>query len=126
MKMILAIAAGGAFGAVVRHLVMMQIAAWLGHAFPWGTLTVNVVGSFAMGVLVEAAALFWSPGLELRAFLTVGVLGALTTFSTFSLDVAVLYERGAIAAVGGYVLVSVVLSIGALFLGMAAIRAIAA
>jgi len=65
-----------------------------GTGFPWGTLVVNVLGSLILGVLVEVMALRWSVGLETRAFLITGVLGALTTFSTFSLDFAVLYERG--------------------------------
>jgi len=90
----------------------------LGSGFPWGTLTVNVVGSFAMGALVELMAIRWNVGPELRAFMTVGVLGAFTTFSTFSLDVAVLGERGALLPAALYVLMSVGLSISALFFGL--------
>lgn len=76
------------------------------------------MGSFIMGALIETMALKWSVGLELRAFLTVGVLGAFTTFSTFSLDVALLTERGALFGALGYVLISVIASIGALFAGL--------
>lgn len=126
MKLILAIAAGGALGAVARHFVSVQAAAWFGSSFPIGTLTVNVVGSFIMGVLVETMALAWSTSGELRAFLTVGILGAFTTFSTFSLDVATLVERGETLSAGLYVAASVVLSIGALFLGLAVMRAVLA
>ena len=125
MKIILAIAAGGAFGAVARHFVSSQITHWLGSGFPWGILIVNVAGSFAMGVLVEASALVWSPSPELRAFLTVGLLGAFTTFSTFSLEVVLLYERGQMLLAAGYVASSVVLAVGGLFAGLALVRAIA-
>ncbi|MHC4917835.1 MAG: CrcB family protein, partial [Planctomycetota bacterium] len=88
MKMLLAVAAGGAVGAVGRYLVMIQVGYWLGTAFPFATLAVNVIGSFALGLLVGLMALAWSPPAELRALLVVGVLGAFTTFSTFSMDVA--------------------------------------
>ena len=118
MKIIAAIAIGGAVGAVARHLVGAQVLRLLGSGFPWGTLTVNVVGSFAMGALMELMAVRWNVGPELRAFMTVGVLGAFTTFSTFSLDVAVLGERGALLPAALYVLVSVGLSIAALFFGL--------
>lgn len=124
MKLVLAIAAGGAIGAVARHFVNVQAMALLGMGFPWATLTVNVVGSFLMGVLVELSALVWSPGPALRAMLVVGLLGAFTTFSTFSLDVAVLHGRGHLALAAGYIVASVVLSVGALFAAMALMRAI--
>lgn len=126
MKLILAIAAGGAIGAVARHLVSAQAAAWFGSGFPIGTLAVNVIGSFIMGALVETMALAWSASGEIRAFLTVGILGAFTTFSAFSLDVAVLTQRGEALSAGLYVVASVTLSIGALFLGLAAMRAVLA
>lgn len=124
MKLLLAIAAGGAIGAVARHLVNVQALALFGAGFPLGTLTVNVVGSFLMGVFVETSALVWSPGLTLRAMLTVGILGAFTTFSTFSLDVAVLYERGQLGLAAAYIVGSVVLSVGGLFAGLALVRAL--
>ncbi|MDA0369145.1 MAG: fluoride efflux transporter CrcB [Proteobacteria bacterium] len=118
MKIIAAIAIGGAVGAVARHLVGAQMLKLLGHGFPWGTITANVAGSFALGALVEVMALRWNVGPELRAFMTVGVLGAFTTFSTFSLDVAVLSGRGALVPAGLYVLATVSLSIVALFFGL--------
>src|SRR3546814_7103562 len=93
-QVLAAIAFGGALGAVARHMTVAQVALWTGHVFPFGTLAVNVAGSFAMGLIVELSALVWSPAPELRAFLTVVFLGAFTTFSTFSLETVLLYERG--------------------------------
>jgi len=124
MKLLLAVAAGGALGAVGRYLVMSQVGHWLGTAFPYSTLTVNVVGSFVLGVLVETMALAWSPPAELRALLVVGMLGAFTTFSTFSMDVVLNYERGELAVMALYIIASVVLSIAAFFAGLALIRAV--
>ena len=125
MKMILAVAAGGAFGAVARYLVMVGVGRILGpHDFPWGTLTVNVVGSILMGILIEVMALTWSPSQEVRALLVVGVLGAFTTFSTFSLDVAALFERGQTLYVAAYVAGSVVLCVGGLFAGLHLMRVV--
>lgn len=116
--LLLAIAAGGACGAVGRYLVSSLAGSLFGLGFPYGTLIVNVVGSFVMGVLVELGALVWSPTPELRAMLVTGLLGAFTTFSTFSLDVVTLFERKAHVAAGLYLVMSVVLSIGMLIVGM--------
>ena len=124
MKELLTVAAGGAVGAVARYLVYILAARLLGSGFPFGTLIVNVVGSFCMGVLIEGMALAWSIGAETRLFLMVGVLGAFTTFSTFSLDVAVLYERGRMDLVAVYIMVSVIFSVGALFAGLYVMRRI--
>ena len=118
MKDFLAVAAGGAFGAVLRYLVYLLAGLFFGMDYPFGTLIVNIVGSFVMGVLVEGMALAWTVSEQLRLVLVVGILGAFTTFSTFSLDVAVLYERGRSGLVAGYILISVICSIGALFAGM--------
>jgi len=126
MNMILAIAAGGALGAVLRHFVGLFALRHMGSDFPWGTLSVNVIGSFLMGALIAWFAHSWNPPAELRGFLTVGMLGAFTTFSTFSLDTVTLWERGATMASMGYVLASVVLSIGALFAGMMLLRQLSA
>lgn len=117
------VALGGALGAVARYGVNNAAAHLLGHGFPWATLSVNIAGSFLMGLLIAAFAHFWQPSQEIRLFLITGFLGAFTTFSTFSLDVSVLWERGALLATAGYVSASVVLSIGALFLGLWVIRA---
>lgn len=126
MKEILLVAGGGAVGAVARYLVYVLAGQLLGPAFPFGTLIVNIVGSFLMGLLVETMALVWSASQEARLFLAVGVLGAFTTFSTFSLDVAVLYERGRPVLVATYIVVSVICSIGALFAGLHVMRRILA
>ena len=86
MSELLAVAAGGVIGAVARYLVYVAVGHLLGTGFPYATLIVNIVGSFAMGVLVELMALVWSTSIEMRLFLTTGILGAFTTFSAFSLD----------------------------------------
>ena len=121
--MLLAVAAGGAFGAVARYLVMVQVGHWLGTGFPFATLTVNVVGSFILGALVELMALAWSPTPELRPLVVVGVLGAFTTFSTFSMDVVLRMERGEIGLALTYVVASVVLCVVAFFAGLHLVRA---
>lgn len=120
--MILAVAAGGAVGAVGRYLIAAQALRLLGPNFPWGTLTVNVLGSFAMGVIVELSALRMSLSPPSRAFLVIGLLGGFTTFSAFSLDVSVLLERNEVGRAALYALMSVVLSVGALFAGLAVTR----
>ena len=122
MRAILAVAVGGAVGAVLRYWVYRLTGHYLGTQFPFGTLAVNIAGSFAMGVLVEGAALAWSVPGEVRLFLVVGVLGAFTTFSTFSLDFAFLYERGRLDLCALYTVVSVVCSVGALFAALHLMR----
>jgi CrcB protein len=126
MQLILAIAVGGAIGAVTRHLFSAEVMRLIGGDFPWGILLVNILGSLIMGVLAELFALKWGASLEMRAFLTVGILGGFTTFSTFSLDTALLIERGQILSAGLYVLASVAGSVGALFLGLYLVRKIIA
>ncbi len=124
MNTLLVVAAGGAIGAVGRYLVVNGIGHWLGYGFPIGTLVVNVLGSLAVGVLVELGALVWSPSPELRAMLVVGVLGSFTTFSTFSLDVVELVQRDATLPAMGYIVASVVLCIAGLVFGMSLVRGI--
>jgi CrcB protein len=124
MNMIFAIAAGGAIGAVARYIVMVRAAHWLGMGFPYGTVMVNVIGSFLLGALIEGSALAWDMGQELRAFLVVGILGGFTTFSTLSLDFMALYERGQVITAAGYALDSVVLGVAALVAGMITLRAL--
>ncbi|ANT60003.1 protein CrcB [Salipiger sp. CCB-MM3] len=113
---VLQVALGGALGASGRYLTGLAMARLLGKGFPWGTLTVNIVGSFAMGVIVvllgNLSANRFAP------FLMTGVLGGFTTFSAFSLDFATLYERGDIALSGIYVAASVAVSLAALFAGL--------
>jgi len=122
MNTVLAVAIGGAVGSVARYLAMSAIGKALFSSFPWGTFAVNVLGSFIMGVLVECFALKWSAGLATRALLTTGFLGGFTTFSTFSLDAAVLIERGELAAAAAYVVGSVVAGLIGLFLGLHVVR----
>lgn len=114
----LAVAAGGAFGAMARHGVSRASLHWLGPNFPWGTLTANILGSFAMGLIIVWLSSREPASPALRAFLTVGLLGAFTTFSTFSLDVVTLYRDRTLMIAGAYVLASVFFSIGGLFAGL--------
>lgn len=116
---------GGGLGAAIRHGVNRASLAHLGLTFPYGTLFVNVVGGLLMGVIAEHFLVKGGGSQEFRLFLTTGVLGGFTTFSAFSLDAAVMWQRSDYAALGAYVVASVALSIGALFLGMAAVRALA-
>lgn len=124
MRLILFAAAGGALGAGMRHFINTAFLAWFGPGFPWATLTVNLVGSLLMGVLIQALMPFDGGAPALRTFLATGVLGGFTTFSAFSLDAWVLYERQQHAALAVYVAVSVLLSIAALVLGMALVRSV--
>ena len=126
MKLILAVACGGALGAVGRHFLAAKVMQLAGTGFPLGILVCNVLGSLLMGLLVEAMALAWSPSLELRALMTVGFLGAFTTFSTFSMDTVLLAGRGQMGAAVLYVVLSVALSIGAFLGGMLLVRQLAA
>jgi len=122
MKLLLSVALGGAFGAVSRYYVMTQVTHWLGLSFPYGTIFVNILGSFILGALTEIMALSWSFNQETRAFLVVGVLGSFTTFSTFSLDVVALFERGETTSAAIYITASVILAIAAFILGMRLFR----
>ena len=126
MALVLWIAAGGAIGSSVRHMLNILIGRTMGDAFPWHTFIINVSGSFAMGLLVTLMALRWNVSNEMRAFLTTGVLGGYTTFSAFSLDFAELVERKAYMFAGAYAVGSVILSLLAVFAGMALMRAVLA
>ncbi|MEM8986939.1 MAG: fluoride efflux transporter CrcB [Pseudomonadota bacterium] len=121
---IAAVAAGGALGAVARYAVSAAALRLAGPGFPWGTLAANVSGSFAMGVLIGVLAGLESIPEELRAFLTVGFLGAFTTFSTFSLDFVVLIERKAAPAAFAYAGASVLGAVAALFAGLVLARSL--
>ena len=118
MNMVLIVAVGGAIGASARFLVGSVVGG--GSGWPWGTFVVNVLGSFVFGVLIESWALAWSPSQEVRAFLTVGLLGGFTTFSAFSMDVVLLAERGRLDLALLYAATTVVLSVTALFCGLRA------
>ena len=113
---------GGGIGAALRHGVNLAAARVAGIAFPYGTLTVNVVGSLVMGLIAAYFAFRGDASQHWRLFLTTGILGGFTTFSAFSLDVALLYERGEFGVAALYVAVSVAISIAALFAGFALVR----
>ena len=113
---------GGGLGAALRHGVNRASLAYLGPDFPYATLVVNIVGGLLMGVLAELFLVKGGGSQEFRLFLTTGFLGGFTTFSAFSLDAALMWQRSDYAALGTYVVASVLLSIAALFLGMAAVR----
>ena len=121
MYHLILVMAGGALGSAARFLVGRATLARLGPDYPFGTLTVNLVGGFAMGLLVGILARH-SAGENWRLLLGVGVLGGFTTFSSFSLDVVSLIERGDLATALGYTLLSVVGAIVALFLGLSLTR----
>jgi fluoride exporter len=116
------VAVGSALGGALRHGVNVAAARLLGAAWPFGTLTVNVVGSFVIGGVVAFFALRGHGASPWLLFLTTGVLGGFTTFSAFSLDAVLLYERGHAGLAALYVAVSVLLSVGATFTGLAVIR----
>jgi CrcB protein len=115
---------GGGIGAASRHGINLLVARALGTGFPYGTLFINIVGSLAMGLIAEFFALKAGLPQHWRLFLTTGILGGFTTFSAFSLEAALLYERGDLIGAAVYVVSSVVLAIGALFAGLAIVRVI--
>jgi CrcB protein len=125
MNIVAWVALGGAIGASARYGVNVLSGRLFGDAFPWHTLIVNVAGCFAMGLLVGLMAFRLNVGQDMRAFLTTGILGGFTTFSAFALDFAVLAERKAWAAAGGYAAGSVLLSLLAIFAGLMLARSMA-
>lgn len=114
------VALGGALGASGRYLTGVAALRLMGPGFPWGTLVVNVIGSFLMGVLVVALAHLSAT--RFAPLLMTGLLGGFTTFSAFSLDALTLWERGQHAAAAGYVVASVILSLVAITAGLALAR----
>ncbi len=116
-KLLMSVAAGGAVGAAGRYVVSSYVTHWTGSEYPFGTLTVNIVGAIVMGALVTLLGVAWSPAPEVRAFLTTGILGGFTTFSLFSLDMAVMIERGDVITAGGYAAASVFLCVAGFFVG---------
>lgn len=125
MNAILLVATGGAIGSVLRYLTGLAMTRFLGAAFPYGTLAVNVIGGLLMGLFIELLTRRFEGSEELRLFVAIGILGGFTTFSSFSLDVVLLWQRGEAANAAFYVLTSVILSIGALFLGLWLARTVA-
>ncbi|GLK81674.1 fluoride efflux transporter CrcB [Methylopila turkensis] len=114
---------GAGLGGALRHGVNLAALRWTGAGFPIGTLTINVLGSFAIGAVAALFALRSDLPQEWRLFLTTGVLGGFTTFSAFSLDAAALYERGEAGLALAYVVASVVLALVGVAAGLAVVRA---
>lgn len=123
MKLVLLVALGGAIGSTLRYLVGLASGWLFGIGFPWGTIAVNIAGSLAMGLLIGLAASKFQLTNELRVFIATGILGGFTTFSAFSLDFALLFERKDYGLAGLYLAGSVGLSILALFAGLYLVRA---
>jgi CrcB protein len=113
---------GGGLGSSLRHTVNIVCPRLLGSAFPYHTFIINITGSIVMGLIAGYLAFKGDATQPWRLFLMTGILGGYTTFSAFSLDAALLYERGAIGSALFYVLGSVVLSIAGLFAGLALVR----
>jgi fluoride exporter len=113
---------GGGIGAAMRHGINLSVGRALGGGFPYATLLINVSGSFIMGLVAGYFAFKGDASQHWRLFLTTGILGGYTTFSAFSLDVALLYERGEIGLAALYVVASVALSIAGLFAALALVR----
>jgi len=123
MGTLFAVGVGGGLGALARYFIAGAIQP-AGALFDWGILVVNVTGGLLMGLIVEASALKLSLPPEVRTFLTVGILGGYTTFSTFSLDSVLLLQKGQYGLAAAYILASVILSIAALFVGLWIARAL--
>ena len=113
---------GGGLGATLRHAVNVTCAKCIGTAFPYGTFIINISGSTVMGLIAGYLALKGEASQPWRLFLMTGILGGYTTFSAFSLDTALLYERGELALAALYIVGSVGLSIAGLFAGLALVR----
>lgn len=126
MQNLLLVMIGGALGSGARYGVNVLTPRLIGTAFPWHTVFVNIVGSFLMGALVGWVA-YRAAGdsANLRLLLATGVLGGFTTFSAFSLDFVTLWQRGEVTTALGYVTLSVVASLAAIFAGLWLVRALA-
>lgn len=122
MMQLVMIAGGGAIGAVMRHLVANGVYGMLGRGFPYGTLAVNVIGSLLMGMLYVMLVERVAFSVEWRAFLMIGVLGAFTTFSTFSIETLLLLETGAYLKAASNMILSVLLCILATWAGVVGFR----
>ncbi len=118
IKTILLIALGGALGSLARFGCVHVTTRFFGTSFPWGTLGINVVGSLLIGVVAGYVSLKTGIADDLRSFVMIGFLGGFTTFSAFSLDAIMLWEKGDALQALGYVMASVILSILAAFSGL--------
>ena len=125
MPPLLLVMLGGAVGAGARHLVGSALLAALGPDYPWGTLTVNIVGGLLMGLLAGTLIRHGSAGEPLRLLLGVGVLGGFTTFSSFSLEIVTMASRGAAGMALGYALLSVIGAVAALLGGLSLAKVVA-
>lgn len=125
MPTVLWVAFGGAIGSAARYGVNIWSGRVLGTDFPWHTVIVNALGCFTMGALVALMALKLNVGNDTRSFLTTGILGGFTTFSAYSLDFALLVERKSYGAALAYGVGSVILSLIAIFAGLALVRTLA-
>lgn len=121
---LLLVMVGGAVGAAARHLTGQAMLSATGPGYPWGTLTINIVGGMLMGLLVGTLARSVADE-PWRLLLGVGLLGGFTTFSAFSLEIVLMIERGEWTTALGYVAASVIGSAAALFAGLALVRAVA-
>ncbi len=119
---ILLVMIGGSIGSALRYLVGMLSMRTVGTAWPWGTLAVNMVGGLVMGLFAGWLASRAQGGEQFRLFFAVGICGGFTTFSAFSLEIVLMLERGEFVSAVGYILASVILSVGALALGLLAMR----
>ena len=122
MITVISIAVGGALGALLRYFLGNQISIMFGTNFPWSILLINIFGSFLMGITIESFNLFSISNEPMQKFLTVGILGAFTTFSTFSLDAIDLITKNRIFDAFLYIFASVILAIGFLFLGIQLVK----
>jgi CrcB protein len=120
------VAVGGALGTLTRYFGMIGIGRWLGTDFPWAVFLINILGSIAIGVIAGLQALVLSNSETIRAFVVVGLLGGFTTFSSFSLDIWLLVERGQTATALIYAVGSVALGVSGLAIGLQAVRFFAA
>ncbi|MBS41501.1 MAG: fluoride efflux transporter CrcB [Rhodospirillales bacterium] len=118
MYMILAIGLGGALGALLRYFITSMIFNQLGNQFPWGTLTVNLLGCALLGFLITIFSYSWSSSEEIRSFFNIGLIGALTTFSAFSIEVVLMIEKGNWLMAASYVVLSVICCVGVTMVSM--------
>jgi fluoride exporter len=125
MFQVFLVAMGGGIGASLRYLTNLGALRLLGTNAFWGTAGINILGSFAMGLFIEVLARRYGGSPDVRLFVATGILGGFTTFSAFSLDFAMLFERGDVAEALVYAAISVIISIAALFAGLYLARAFA-
>lgn len=125
VQALLAVSAGGAIGSAARYATTLGAARWLGTAFPWGTLAVNVVGSFVVALVLEAVLLGSSISPNTRLALTTGFCGGFTTYSTFNYEVLRLVEEGTPLKAATYLATTLVTCAAFGFLGLLAARALA-